>query len=239
MEARKRASHRGFGVVSAATTATSAGGQRHAHSICRWVVVPLFLMQLANSRRELGTGIYTILIFASRSSLPIDDRPDAGIPGQENRSAEMKLASIFILTTPMVVLVARIGADARWSAGLQSRSHASVKFCTFNLPGNNNGSALPDCRRTRSSTTWARMAMCWAGSGRSGCARHRGSLRRRSAFRSPRDHAHSRPLFITLYRTILLIGVLNYVPALALAGGRTSCFPKPLKNTMARTQLRS
>jgi K+-transporting ATPase ATPase A chain len=99
-------------LFAAATTATSCGAVNAAHDSLMPMggFVPLFLMQLGElAPGGVGTGIYTILDLrhTRRVHRRAHDRPDARISRQEDyRQGEMKLASIFILTTPILVSLA-------------------------------------------------------------------------------------------------------------------------------------
>ncbi len=89
--------------------------------------VPMFLMQLGEvAPGGVGTGIYSILMFAILgvfiAGLMIGRTPE--YLGKKIEALEMKLASIFILTTPFAVLIGAAVAchdDRRQGRGCEPR----------------------------------------------------------------------------------------------------------------------
>lgn len=223
-----------FGIAASAffataTTATSCGAINAWHDSMMPMggFVPLFLMQLGELvPGGVGTGMYTILIFAILgvfiAGLMIGRTPE--YLGKKIEAREMKLASIFILTTPFVVLLGTAIAVMTTAgvAGIENPgAHGfSEILYAFSSAGNNNGSAFgglsvntPFYNVALGITMWVGRfwpivaALAIAGSLAS---------KKRIPVTEGTMPTHG-PLFIALLiGTILLIGVLNYVPALAL-----------------------
>jgi K+-transporting ATPase ATPase A chain len=223
-----------FGIAAsaffaAATTATSCGAINGWHDSMMPMggFVPLFLMQLGElAPGGVGTGMYTILIFAILgvfiAGLMIGRTPE--YLGKKIEAREMKLASIFILTTPFVVLIGTaiaVMTDAGVAGVANPGAHGfSEILYAFTSAGNNNGSAFggltvntPFYNIALGITMWvgrfwpivAALAIAGSLAGKKRIAVTEGTM-----------PTHG-PLFvILLIGTILLIGVLNYVPALAL-----------------------
>ena len=216
-------------LFAAATTATSCGAVNSMHDSMTPIggFVPLFLMQLGElTPGGVGTGIYTILIFAILgvfiAGLMIGRTPE--YLGKKIEAREMKLASIFILTTPMVVLagtaigVVTLGGKAGVS---NPGAHGfSEILYAFTSAGNNNGSAFAGLSANTEFYNVALGIAMWLGRFWPIVAALAigGSLasKKRIPVTEGTMPTHG-PLFIALLiGTILLIGVLNYVPALAL-----------------------
>ena len=223
-----------FGIAAsaffaAATTATSCGAINGWHDSMMPMggFVPLFLIQLGELvPGGVGTGLYTILIFAILgvfiAGLMIGRTPE--YLGKKIEAQEMKLASIFILTTPFVVLLGTaVGVmTTAGVAGIENPgAHGfSEILYAFSSAGNNNGSAFaglsvntPFYNIALGITMWVGRfwpivaALAIAGSMAS---------KKRIPVTEGTMPTHG-PLFIALLiGTIVLIGVLNYVPALAL-----------------------
>jgi K+-transporting ATPase ATPase A chain len=216
-------------LFAAATTATSCGAVIGMHDSMMPMggFVPLFLMQLGElTPGGVGTGIYTILIFAILgvfiAGLMIGRTPE--YLGKKIEAREMKLASIFILTTPMVVLVGTaIGVvTLGGQAGVSNPgAHGfSEILYAFTSAGNNNGSAFAGLSANTQFYNLGLGIAMWLGRFWPIVAALAigGSLasKKRIPVTEGTMPTHG-PLFITLLiGTILLIGVLNYVPALAL-----------------------
>jgi K+-transporting ATPase ATPase A chain len=216
-------------LFAAATTATSCGAVNGMHDSMTPIggLVPLFLMQLGElTPGGVGTGIYTILIFAILgvfiAGLMIGRTPE--YLGKKIEAREMKLASIFILTTPMVVLagtaigVATLGGKAG-VANPGAHGFSEILYA-FTSAGNNNGSAFAGLSANTEFYNLGLGIAMWLGRFWPIVAALAigGSLasKKRIPVTEGTMPTHG-PLFITLLiGTILLIGVLNYVPALAL-----------------------
>jgi len=223
-----------FGVAASAlfaavTTATSCGAVNTMHDSMTPLggFVPLFLMQLGElAPGGVGTGMYTVLMFAILgvfiAGLMIGRTPE--YLGKKIEALEMKLASVFILTTPFVVLIGTAVAVSTVAgrAGVANPgAHGfSEILYAFSSAANNNGSAFAGLSANtvfyNVSTGLAMFiarfwpivaALAIAGSlaGKKRVPVTEGTM--------PTDG----PLFIALLiGSILLIGVLTYVPALAL-----------------------
>jgi K+-transporting ATPase ATPase A chain len=216
-------------LFAAATTATSCGAVNGMHDSMTPMggFVPLFLMQLGElTPGGVGTGIYTILVFAILgvfiAGLMIGRTPE--YLGKKIEAREMKLASIFILITPVVVLVGTaIGVVTEGGkAGIANPgAHGfSEILYAFTSAGNNNGSAFAGLSANTPFYNLGLGIAMWLGRFWPIVAALAigGSLaaKKRIPVTEGTMPTHG-PLFISLLiGTILLIGVLNYVPALAL-----------------------
>jgi len=216
-------------LFAAATTATSCGAVNSAHDSLMPMggFVPLFLMQLGElAPGGVGTGIYTILIFAILgvfiAGLMIGRTPE--YLGKKIQAREMKLASIFILTTPILVLVgtaAGVATQAGTAAIANPGAHGfSEILYAFSSAGNNNGSAFAGLSATTPFYNITLGLVMWLGRFWPIVAALAisGSLaaKKRIPVSEGTMPTHG-PLFVALLiGTIILIGVLNYVPALAL-----------------------
>ncbi len=223
-----------FGLASsapfvAATTATSCGAVNAMHDSLMPMggFVPLFLMQLGEvAPGGVGTGLYTALIYALLAvfiaGLMIGRTPE--YMGKKIESREMKLVSVFILTTPFVVLIgAAVGVLSPGGvAGVANPgAHGfSEILYAFTSAGNNNGSAFAGLSANTPFYNIALGIVMWIGRFWPIVAALAvaGSLamKKRVPVTEGTMPTHG-PLFVALLiGTILLIGVLNYVPALAL-----------------------
>jgi K+-transporting ATPase ATPase A chain len=189
--------------------------------------MPMFLMQLGEvAPGGVGTGMYSILMFAILgvfiAGLMIGRTPE--YLGKKIEALEMKLASIFILTTPFVVLIGTAVAVATVAgkAGVANPgAHGfSEILYAFTSAANNNGSAFGGLSANtvfyNVSTGLAMfIARFWPIVAALAIA---GSLaaKKRVPVTDGTMPTHG-PLFVALLiGSILLIGVLTYVPALAL-----------------------
>ncbi len=213
----------------AATTATSCGATNSMHDSLMPLggLVPMFLMQLGELvPGGVGTGIYTILIFAILgvfiAGLMIGRTPE--YLGKKIQSREMKLASIYILTTPLAVLagtaVAVLTVAGKAGVANPGPHGFSEILYAFTSAGNNNGSAFGGLSANTPFYNVALAVVMWIGRFWPIVAALAvgGSLaaKKRIPVTEGTMPTHG-PLFIALLiGTILLIGVLNYIPALAL-----------------------
>ncbi len=223
-----------FGIAASAlfaavTTATSCGAVNSMHDSMTPLggFVPMILMQLGEvAPGGVGTGVYSILMFAILgvfiAGLMIGRTPE--YLGKKIEALEMKLASVFILTTPLVVLIGTAAAvmTAAGRAGAANPGpHAfSEILYAFSSAANNNGSAFAGLS---SNTVFYNVSMAvamfigrfWPIVAALAIA---GSLaaKKRVPATDGTLPTHG-ALFVTLLiGAILLIGVLTYVPALAL-----------------------
>ncbi len=223
-----------FGIAASAlfataTTATSCGAVNGMHDSMTPLggFVPLFLIQLGELvPGGVGTGMYTILIFAILgvfiAGLMIGRTPE--YLGKKIEAREMKLASIFILTTPFVVLLGTAAgvmttAGAAGVANPGAHGFSEILYA-FSSAGNNNGSAFGGISANTVFYNIALGLVMWVGRFWPIVAALAiaGSLaaKKRVPVTEGTMPTHG-PLFVVLLiGTILLIGVLNYVPALAL-----------------------
>jgi K+-transporting ATPase ATPase A chain len=184
-------------------------------------------MQLGElSPGGVGTGLYSVLIFAILgvfiAGLMIGRTPE--YLGKKIQAREMKLASIFILTTPIVVLLGTalgVITEAGRAGIANPGAHGfSEILYAFSSTGNNNGSAFAGLTVNTPFYNIALGIVMWLGRYWPIVAALAiaGSLagKKRIPVGEGTMPTHG-PLFIALLiGTVLLIGVLNYVPALAL-----------------------
>ena len=216
-------------LFAAVTTATSCGAVNTMHDSMTPLggFVPLFLIQLGElAPGGVGTGLYTILIFAILgvfiAGLMIGRTPE--YLGKKIEAKEMKLASIFILTTPFVVLIGTAVAvtAAAGKAGVANPGpHGfSEILYAFSSAANNNGSAFGGISANTLFYNVATGLAMWFGRFWPIVAALAiaGALaaKKRVPVTEGTMPTHG-PLFVVLLiGSILLIGVLTYVPALAL-----------------------
>src|SRR5450755_4158874 len=216
-------------LFAAVTTATSCGAVNTSHDSMMPLggFVPMFLIQLGEvAPGGVGTGVYSILIFAILgvfiAGLMIGRTPE--YLGKKIEAFEMKMASVFILTTPFAVLigtaVAVMTVAGKAGVGNPGAHGFSEMLYAFTSAANNNGSAFGGLT---ASTVFYNVATglamfigrFWPIMAALAIA---GSLAAKKRVpvtdgTMPTDG----PLFVTLLiGSILLIGVLTYVPALAL-----------------------
>ena len=216
-------------LFAAATTATSCGAVNTMHDSMTPLggFVPLFLIQLGElAPGGVGTGMYSILMFAILgvfiAGLMIGRTPE--YIGKKIESLEMKLASVFILTTPFVVLIGTAVAvsTAAGRAGVANPgAHGfSEILYAYSSAANNNGSAFGGISANtvfyNVSTGLAMfIARFWPIVAALAIAGSLAAKKRVPATEGTMP-THG-PLFVSLLiGAVLLIGVLTYVPALAL-----------------------
>jgi K+-transporting ATPase ATPase A chain len=220
--------HRGTGLFAAITTAASCGAVNGMHDSFTPLggMVPLVLMQLGEVVfGGVGSGLYGMLIFAILAvfiaGLMIGRTPE--YLGKKIEIHEMKLTSIAILVTPTLVLPGTPIAVWRRRHGRHcqpGRARLLEILYAFTSAGNNNGSAFAGLSaNTPFYNTLLGIAM-WLG--RFGVIvpvlAIAGSLaaKKRMPVTAGTMPTHG-PLFVgLLIGTVLLVGLLNYVPALAL-----------------------
>ncbi|MDM0002345.1 potassium-transporting ATPase subunit KdpA [Variovorax sp. J22P240] len=216
-------------LFAAVTTAASCGAVNAMHDAFTPLggMVPLVLMQLGEVVfGGVGTGLYSMLIFAILAvfiaGLMIGRTPE--YLGKKIEVHEMKLTSIAILVTPILVLAGTaiaVIADAGKAGIANPGAHGfSEILYAFTSAGNNNGSAFAGLSaNTPFYNAWLAIAMWF---GRFGVIvpvlAIAGALaaKKRIPVTAGTMPTHG-PLFVTLLiGTVLLVGLLNYVPALAL-----------------------
>jgi len=223
-----------FGIADTAlfatiTTAASCGAVNAMHDsfLPMGGFVPLFNMMLGEVVfGGVGTGLYGMLVFAIMAvfiaGLMIGRTPE--YLGKKIEAHDMKMVSIAILVTPLLVLLGTAIAvvSAAGTAGIANPgAHGfSEILYAFTSAGNNNGSAFAGLSaNTPFYNVMLGIAMWF---GRFGVIvpvlALAGSLaaKKRLAVNAGTLPTHG-PLFVVLLiGTVLLVGALNYVPALAL-----------------------
>jgi K+-transporting ATPase ATPase A chain len=217
------------GLFAAITTAASCGAVNGMHDSFTPLggAVPLVLMQLGEVVfGGVGTGLYGMLIFAILAvfiaGLMIGRTPE--YLGKKIETYEMKMTSIAILVTPILVLggaAVAVLTDAGKTGIANPGAHGfSEILYALTSAANNNGSAFAGLSaNTPFYNTLLAVAMWF---GRFGVIvpvlAIAGSLaaKKRMAVTAGTLPTHG-PLFVTLLiGTVVLVGLLNYVPALAL-----------------------
>ena len=217
------------GLFAVVTTAASCGAVNAMHDSFTPLggMVPMVMMQLGEVVfGGVGTGLYGMLIFAILAvfiaGLMIGRTPE--YLGKKIESHEMKLVSIAILITPILVLAGTAiavlaGAGKAGIANPGAHGFSEVLYALTSA-ANNNGSAFSGLSaNTQFYNTLLGLAM-WLG--RFGVIvpvlAIAGALaaKKRLPVTAGTMPTHG-PLFVfLLIGTVLLVGLLNYVPALAL-----------------------
>lgn len=217
------------GIFTVATTAASCGAVDNTHDSLTPIggFVPLLLIDLGEVvYGGVGSGLYGMLVFALLAvfvaGLMIGRTPE--YVGKKIESYEMKMVSIAILLTPLLVLVGTsIGIlSPLGTAGIANPGpHGfSEVLYAFSSASNNNGSAFAGLTvNTPFYNVLLGIAMWF---GRFGTIvpvlAIAGSLanKKRIAVTPGTLPTHG-PLFVVLLLgTLVLVGALTYVPALAL-----------------------
>jgi K+-transporting ATPase ATPase A chain len=217
------------GIFAVATTAASCGAVNNAHDSLTPLggLVPMLLIQLGEVVfGGVGSGLYGALAFALLAvfvaGLMIGRTPE--YVGKKIEAYEMKMVSIVILLTPLLVLVgASVGVltDAGKAGILNPGPHGfSEILYAFSSAANNNGSAFAGL--SANTPFWNVLLAVAMWFGRFGVIvpvlAMAGSLaaKKKLAPGAGTMPTHG-PLFAALLLgTVLLVGLLNYVPALAL-----------------------
>jgi K+-transporting ATPase ATPase A chain len=216
-------------LYAAVTTAASCGAVTSMHDAFTPLggLVPTVLMQLGEVVfGGVGSGLYGMLIFAVLAvfiaGLMIGRTPE--YLGKKIEVHEMKLTSIVILVTPLVVLLgaalAVVAGAGRAGVSNPGAHGFSQILYALTSAANNNGSAFAGLNAgTPFYNALLGVAM---GLGRFGVIvpvlAMAGALaaKKRVPVTSGTLPTHG-PLFVLLLiGTVLLVGLLNYVPALAL-----------------------
>jgi K+-transporting ATPase ATPase A chain len=211
------------------TTAASCGAVNGMHDSLTPIggMVPMVMMQLGEVVfGGVGTGLYGMLVFAILAvfiaGLMIGRTPE--YLGKKIESHEMKLTSVAILVTPILVLVGTaiaVMADAGRAGIANPGAHGfSEILYALSSAGNNNGSAFAGLSANTPFYNVLLALAMWFG--RFGVIvpvlAIAGSLasKKRLPVTAGTLPTHG-PLFVVLLiGTVLLVGLLNYVPALAL-----------------------
>jgi K+-transporting ATPase ATPase A chain len=211
------------------TTAASCGAVNGMHDSFTPLggAVPLVLIQLGEVVfGGVGSGLYGMLVFAIMAvfiaGLMIGRTPE--YLGKKIESHEMKMVSIAILVTPLLVLLGTAVAvlsEAGKAGILNPGAHGySEVLYALSSAANNNGSAFAGLSANTPFYNVLLAVAMWFG--RFGVIvpvlAMAGSLaaKKRIAVTEGTLPTHG-PLFVALLiGTVLLVGLLNYVPALAL-----------------------
>ncbi|RQS76080.1 potassium-transporting ATPase subunit KdpA [Burkholderia sp. Bp8963] len=219
-------------IFTVATTAASCGAVDTMHDSLTPLggLVPMLLIQLGEVVfGGVGSGLYGMLVFALLAvfvaGLMIGRTPE--YVGKKIEAYEMKMVSIVVLLTPLLVLVGTsiaVLADAGKAGIANPGPHGfSEILYAFSSAANNNGSAFAGLTVGTPFYNWMTAIAMWFG--RFGTIvpvlAIAGSLaaKKRIAVTSGTLPTHG-PLFVVLLLgTVVLVGALTYVPALALGPG--------------------
>lgn len=223
-----------FGIVNSAlwavaTTAASNGSVNAMHDSFTPLggLFPMWLMQLGEVvYGGVGSGLYGMIVFALVAvfvaGLMIGRTPE--YLGKKVEAFEMKMASVAILIPPLVVLggaAVAVIADAGKSSVFNPGAHGfSEVLYAFSSAGNNNGSAFGGLS---ANTPFYNLMLGFAML----CARYwlmvpvlaiAGSLAAKKIVPAGLGTLPTHtPLFVALLiGTVLMVGALTFVPALAL-----------------------
>jgi K+-transporting ATPase ATPase A chain len=217
------------GLFATITTLASCGAVNAMHDSFTPLggLVPLIDMQLGEVVfGGVGTGLYGMLVFAILAvfvaGLMIGRTPE--YLGKKIEAYEMKMTSIAILVTPLLVLVgtaiAVMAVEGKAGIANPGAHGFSEILYAFTSAANNNGSAFAGLSANTPFYNIMLGIAVWFG--RFGVIvpvlAIAGSLaaKKRIAVGAGTLPTHG-PLFVTLLiGTVLLVGLLNYVPALAL-----------------------
>ncbi|ASL27496.1 potassium-transporting ATPase subunit KdpA [Azotobacter chroococcum] len=223
-----------FGIAASAlfatiTTAASCGAVNAMHDSFTPLggLVPLANMQLGEVVfGGVGSGLYGMLVFAILAvfiaGLMIGRTPE--YLGKKIETHEMKMSAIAILVTPLLVLLGTalaVSTEAGRAGIANPGTHGfSEILYALTSAGNNNGSAFAGLSANTPFYNLLQGVVMWFG--RFGVIvpvlAMAGSLaaKKRIAATTGTLPTHT-PLFVALLiGTVLLFGLLNYVPALAL-----------------------
>jgi potassium-transporting ATPase potassium-binding subunit len=220
------------GIFVVTTTAASCGAVNAMHDSLTPIggLVPMLFIQLGEVIfGGVGSGLYGMLVFALLAvfvaGLMIGRTPE--YVGKKIESFEMKMVSIVILLTPMLVLLGTsiaVLTDAGKAGIANPGAHGfSEILYAFSSAANNNGSAFAGLTVSTPFYNWLLGIAMWFG--RFGTIvpvlAIAGSLasKKRIAVTGGTLPTHG-PLFVVLLLgCVLLVGALTYVPALALGPG--------------------
>ena len=216
-------------LFAAVTTAASCGAVNTMHDSLMPLAggVPLILMQLGEVVfGGVGSGLYGMLVFAILAvfiaGLMIGRTPE--YLGKKIETFEMKMVAVAILVTPVLVLagtaVAVLSPDGQVGVANPGAHGFSEILYALSSAANNNGSAFAGLSANTPFYNVLLGIAMWLG--RFGVIvpvlAIAGSLaaKKRLAVTAGTLPTHG-PLFVVLLiGVVLLVGLLNYVPALAL-----------------------
>ncbi|HXY22514.1 MAG TPA: potassium-transporting ATPase subunit KdpA [Burkholderiaceae bacterium] len=217
------------GLFVAITTAASCGAVNSMHDSLMPLggFIPLWNMMLGEVVfGGVGSGLYGMLVFALMAvfiaGLMIGRTPE--YLGKKIESFDMKMIAIAILATPVFVLactsIAVLSPDGRAGIANPGPHGFSEILYAFTSAANNNGSAFAGLSAntpfynvlTAVAMWFGRFAVIVPVLGVAGSL----SAKKRLAVTAGTMPTHG-PLFVVLLiGTVVLVGALNYVPALAL-----------------------
>jgi K+-transporting ATPase ATPase A chain len=216
-------------LFAAVTTAASCGAVNAMHDSFTPLggAVPMLLIQFGEVIfGGVGSGLYGMLVFAIMAvfiaGLMIGRTPE--YLGKKIQSYEMKMTSIAILVTPVLVLAGTAiavtaGAGKAGIANPGAHGFSEILYA-FSSAANNNGSAFAGLSANTPFYNWLLAIAMWFG--RFGVIvpvlAIAGSLaaKQRLQVTAGTMPTHG-PMFVALLiGVVVLVGVLNYVPALAL-----------------------
>jgi len=223
-----------FGVAASAlfttiATGTSTGAVNSAHDSLTPLggFVPLFNMQLGEVvLGGVGTGLYSMLIFAIIgvfiAGLMIGRTPE--YLGKKIEAFEMKMSSVAILVMPFIVLlgtaIAVSMADGKAGVANPGAHGFSEILYAFTSAGNNNGSAFAGISANTPFYNTALGLVMWLGRfwPIAAVLAVAGSLaaKKRVPVTAGTMLTYGPTFIILLIGTVLLVGALTFVPALAL-----------------------
>ena len=223
-----------FGIVNSAlwataTTAASNGSVNSMHDSYTPIggLVPLWLMQLGEVvYGGVGSGLYGMLVFAIIAvfiaGLMVGRTPE--YLGKKIEAFEMKMAALVILIPPAVVLIGTAAAVLHPAARASMQDPGPHGFSevlyAFSSMGNNNGSAFAGYNANipyvNTTGGFAMLfARYWLAVPTLAIA---GSLARKKIVPAGSGTLSTHtPLFVVLLMgTVVLVGALTFIPALAL-----------------------
>ena len=228
-----------FGIAASAlfaavTTAASCGAVNAMHGSFTPLggAVPMLLMQLGEVVfGGVGSGLYGMLVFAVLTvfiaGLMTGRTPE--YLGMKIMPTDMKLVSIAILVTPLLVLAetaVAVSLDAGRAGMLNPGAQGfSEVLYAFSSAANNNGSAFaglsantPFYNAMLGVAMWfGRFAVIVVVLAIAGSLAAKKRVQRVGEDGSPTAMATHGPLFVVLLiSTVMLVGALTYVPAIAL-----------------------
>jgi K+-transporting ATPase ATPase A chain len=216
-------------LFAAVTTAASCGAVNSMHDSFTPLggMIPTVLMQLGEVVfGGVGTGLYGMLIFAILAvfiaGLMIGRTPE--YLGKKIQAYEMKMASLVILVTPCLVLLGTaiaVAVEPGKAGILNPGAHGfSEVLYAFTSAANNNGSAFAGLSANTPFYNVMLAIAMWFGRFAVivPVLAIAGSLaaKKRLEVNAGTMPTHGLLFIALLVGTVLLVGVLNYVPALAL-----------------------
>jgi K+-transporting ATPase ATPase A chain len=216
-------------LFAAVTTAASCGAVNAMHDSFTPLggAVPLLLIQFGEVIfGGVGSGLYGMLIFAIMAvfiaGLMIGRTPE--YLGKKIQAYEMKMTSVAILVTPVLVLagtaIAVLAAAGKAGVANPGAHGFSEILYAFSSAANNNGSAFAGLSANTPFYNWLLAIGMWFGRFAMivPVLAIAGSLAAKQRVQTTAGTLPTHgPMFVgLLVGVVVLVGVLNYVPALAL-----------------------